>query len=138
MKFEEITESLKKGEMVCRKGWGENVYIKFNEKGYLFIYPKEVRFVLRVRDITKDDWEVYHEPILDATERRYLRNVIRPFKDKIDYLMISDNVFGVNQVRLGGYGKFEKVLLLFPKFEKDTMYKGMKVDKPYTLKELGL
>ena len=34
------------------------------------------------------------------------------------------------------YGRIK--LLLFPFFENGTMYKGMKKEKKYTLKELGL
>lgn len=71
--------------------------------------------------------------ILDETEKEYLKEVIRPFKDKIKFIFKKEYK--------GCY--YIKILLnndemSLPNFEKETMYKGMEVDKKYTLKELGL
>lgn len=80
--------------------------------------------------------EEYKEPILDEVEREYLKAVIRPFRDKIDtiskfrtwddssqytYIEMKDTHIGT-----------------LPVFPKGTMYKGMKENKKYSLKELGL
>ena len=71
--------------------------------------------------------------ILDETEKEYLKEVIRPCKDKIKFIFKKEYK--------GCY--YIKILLnndemSLPNFEKETMYKGMEVDKKYTLKELGL
>lgn len=75
-----------------------------------------------------------YEPILDNTEKRYLENVIRPFKDRVKSITKSSN-FGDEYIKI--YLK-EKDTAVLPNFKKDTMYKGMIREKSYTLKELGL
>ena len=77
------------------------------------------------------------EEILDETEKRYLASVIRPFRNKVKNIVKNGDPFmrGKEFLRIelenDDYADF-------PYFEKGTMYKGMKEDKKYTLKELGL
>lgn len=77
----------------------------------------------------------YTEPkeILDKQEKNYLSAVIRPFRDRNIVIAKKFN-------RVGTYIKImvDDEAVLLPYFEKDKMYKGMKVDKEYTLEELGL
>ena len=74
------------------------------------------------------------EPILDDKEKEYLSNVIRPFRDKIEYIIKYETCKGEYIcIRL----KNDEPILL-PDFKENTMYKNMKVDKEYTLEELGL
>ena len=90
------------------------------------------------RDIL--DWmsQPYKEPILNDTEREYLAAVIRPFKENActvckKYIQSCSGlsyeyiVVKLNAKRWG-----------FPKFVEGTMYKGMEVNKEYSLEELGL
>ena len=72
------------------------------------------------------------EEILDKTEKRYLSNVIKPFRDKVK--AIEKVSYSREFIKI--YIKDEPTIL--PYFEKGTMYKGMKENKEYTLKELGL
>lgn len=73
--------------------------------------------------------------ILDEAEKKYLSNVIRPFRDKIKYIMkvksSYDNNFYIRIV-------LNNDVSTLPYFKKNTMYKGMKIDKEYALEELGL
>lgn len=73
------------------------------------------------------------EEILDETEKRYLASVIRPFRDKVKAIekVSRDKEFIEIQLK-------EEVSMMLPYFKKGTMYKGMKKDKEYTLKELGI
>ncbi len=73
------------------------------------------------------------EEILDETEKRYLSNVIKPFRDKVK--AIEKVSYAREFIKI--YIK-EDELTILPYFEKGTMYKGMKENKEYTLKELGL
>ena len=77
------------------------------------------------------------EEILDETEKKYLANVIRPFKNEVRYIVKYDNPLysGKEYLRIKLKGDEE---INFPDFKKDYMYKGMKENKKYTLKELGL
>lgn len=81
------------------------------------------------------------KPILDEVEKEYLSAVIKPFRDRVkcivkrDYEMKYENEYifivfdddGCMQIKM-----------CFPSFKKGTMYKGMELNKNYTLEELGL
>lgn len=80
----------------------------------------------------------YKPPILDEVEKSYLSAFIKPFRKRIKYIERMDNSF-VN----GNQYQFLCISLTkdyccLPLFKKDTMYKGMEVNKRYTLEELGL
>lgn len=80
------------------------------------------------------------EPVLDEVERKYLSEVIRPFRKKITSISKvihygADKQY-ISIITKDKYGFIDS--LNFPDFEKDTMYKGMEIDRPYTLEELGL
>ena len=76
----------------------------------------------------------YKEPILDDVEKEYLLAVIKPFRKKISYIRKSEDL----------RKKYIKIVLCdgdsmyFPYLSNDAMYKGMKLDRNYTLEELGL
>lgn len=73
-------------------------------------------------------------PVLTKTEREYLSAVITPFEDDIEY---------ISKCR-GNHGAFITIKLhfeppvIFPYFDEDMKYRGMKLEKKYTLEELGL
>ena len=77
------------------------------------------------------------EEVLDATEKRYLAGVIRPFRDKVKSIVKYNN-----PSRSGK--EYLKIQIIddaginFPDFKKDFMYKGMETDRKYTLEELEL
>ncbi len=81
------------------------------------------------------------EPILDEAERKYLSSVIRPFKKgkavirikKHKSIFENSEEIGIDTFYIG-CGHTTNL----PPFKKDTMYKGMKLNKEYTLEELGL
>ena len=75
----------------------------------------------------------YEEPILTKEEKDYLSAVIKPFRDKVQYIAKYSYASEWITIKIIDDSK-----LNFPFFERGTMYKGMKEDKEYTLKELGL
>ena len=77
---------------------------------------------------------IVEKEILDDVEKEYLLNIIKPFRDKVEY--ICKNRFSVEEFISITIANDSQIQL--PNFEKNTMYKGMKVYKKYTLKELGL
>lgn len=77
----------------------------------------------------------YKEPILDEGERKYLSDVIRPFRNKIDTIS-KFNTFDDRQYIY--IETKDNHFAILPYFPKGTMYKGMKEEKHYSLKELGL
>ena len=71
--------------------------------------------------------------ILDEVEKEYLRAVIKPFYKRV-----------IN-IRKAGYLDIEYILInlnadaiKLPYFKKGEMYKGMELNKSYSLQELGL
>lgn len=77
----------------------------------------------------------YKPPILDDVEKAYLSAVIEPFRKDVEY--IEKRIFstGAEYIRIC---LTEDETVNFPNFKRGTMYKGMEVDKVYTLEELGL
>lgn len=76
-----------------------------------------------------------HKPqILDEEEKRYLEGVIRPFRDKVEYII--KNASYSNQCYIGIRLEHEGIIL--PYFKENIMYIGMETNKRYSLKELGL
>ena len=75
------------------------------------------------------------KPILNRSEKKYLENVIRPFKDEVVDITKNryDSVF-----EFIGIHTSDTHHMYFPNFKIGLMYKGMKPNKKYTLKELGL
>lgn len=75
--------------------------------------------------------------ILDEEEKKYLSAVIKPFKNRVEYII--KNLSSCNST--SEYIVIELIndhYIMLPYFDKRTMYKGMKLGKEYTLKELGL
>ena len=74
--------------------------------------------------------------ILDEVEKRYLRGVIRPFRDKV--LQIAKKYDPFTELEFIKITIKDDASLEFPSFSKNTMYKNMEENKKYTLEELGL
>lgn len=130
---------LKKGDKVvwAIRGNENNKYISIiTNSGYTvkeFECHDKVLKVLRPTGY-KTVYEAEKE-ILDEQEKEYLSAVIKPFRNRINYIC-KGSITSCNQ-------EFIEIALFhdttyLPYFQKDTMYKGMKVAKEYTLKELGL
>lgn len=77
------------------------------------------------------------EEILDKTEKEYLANVIRPFRHKIKTIEKTTQIGDSSLCYLNILLENNDMANL-PNFKKNSMYKGMEVNKEYTLKELGL
>ena len=91
--------------------------------------------IVKIEEPTYETVYEYKPEILDEAEKRYLKDVIRPFRNRIKYICKSVSAFGKYEyieVNLGND------TLVLPDFKPNTMYKGMKVDKKYALKELDL
>lgn len=74
-------------------------------------------------------------PVLDVVEKRYLKNVLRPFKDDVEFICKWSSGFNGKEYI---YIKFKYDQFMLPYFDKDTMYKNMELEKKYTLEELGI
>lgn len=115
----------------------KTVHIKPNNDSFYYNYTKEM--IAEVKRPTKYE-TIYkrEEPILDDKEKEYLGNVIRPFRNRV-ICVVKTNLFRGECISIKVYNDFADINFIeFPYFKANTMYKKMKVDKSYTLEELGL
>lgn len=83
--------------------------------------------------------EEYSEPILDDVERKYLSAIIKPFKNYVTGIIKVKDDYEKDKYFIRIIVKKSTYEYLnFPWFEENTMDKGMKENKKYTLEELGL
>lgn len=84
---------------------------------------------------------IVHPQILDNAERRYLSAVIRPFRDRVQYIAktFADDacVYRINCYIFIHFNDGSDDMD-FPVFHESEMYKGMRTARTYTPKELGL
>lgn len=80
------------------------------------------------------------KPILTDKEKEYLEGVFKPFKDnvlwikKINMKSRECLIYRIKDIdNNDGYGYYS-----MPRFEKNTMYRGMKWNEEYSLEDLGL
>lgn len=75
--------------------------------------------------------------ILDKVEKNYLKIIIKPIRSNIKYIEKDEKISLGNKEFLVIYIK-DEAMMIFPSFKKGTMYSGMKLNKKYTLEELGI
>lgn len=82
------------------------------------------------------EWLLSEYKILDDAEKRYLKGVIRPFKNKVKSIAkLADMRCTEEYIYMFIEGSANAAL---PRFDEGTMYKGMELGRRYTLEELGL
>lgn len=119
------------GEMICYI-WQEcSVDLAYRDNFSAFLTKEEA--IAELEERKKKALAL--KPILDDAERRYLKAVIRPFRDKVKYIC--------KRSRLSGKAEYIIIALdddytYLPCFKTDTMYQGMEHNRRYTLEELGL
>ena len=103
------------------------------------LQDNEYNILGKIIKIEEPEYKTVYEiedEILDKAEKRYLRGIIIPFKDKVTCIRKLRNLMEPLEyisIELSGESS-----ICLPCFEPNTMYKGMKLQKEYTLKELGL
>lgn len=82
------------------------------------------------------DWmaQPHEMSILDSTEKKYLSEVIRPFRKEVVFIEKLKIPFGKEYILI----TLKDDGMYLPSFDKGTMYKGVKLEKKYTPEELGL
>ena len=112
---------------------------------------KTVTFMINIPELTKKEMKIIRkgqvsklkltleaeEPILDEAERKYLSCVIRPFRDRVKCIIKKKSYDYDNREYIVIHAGTHETTP-FPYFKKGTMYKGMELNKEYTLEELGL
>ena len=117
------------------------------ERRFFTIKVKRDESIIFSREMTSDEngtsaynaWleEEYVTVILTDKEKAYLSAVIKPFIKKFKCINKIDHD-NINQITYIRIDMLNEDFASLPLFEKETMYKGMEVDKKYTLEDLGL
>lgn len=89
--------------------------------------------------------EIEAKDVLDEIEKKYLKSIIRPFKDRVVSIEKRKNINSEGTfyyigiiVKHIAIDRFSEAIYL-PYFKPESkMYDGMELNKKYTLKELGL
>lgn len=100
----------------------------------LFSEDSTVPISTILNDILNGQYKIVKLPFaLTKEEKDYLSEVVKPFRDKIEYIkrLTFDSVDSIQVITDKGI-----TAVLF--FETDTRYKNMEPDQEYTLAELGL
>ena len=127
--------TLKNGQVIFFDKTSNYSFNSIDEQ--LRYFNDDVSFVKVERPVQYETMFERKEEVLDETEKRYLSNIIRPFKNQVQYIVKYDNPLRTEK-------EYLRIKLIndeemnFPDFKKDSMYKGMKEGKKYTLKKLGL
>ena len=87
--------------------------------------------------LEEDGGEECELEILTDKEKAYLSAVIKPFRKDIEYIeKFKSNYVGKEYIYI--VMKKDDDYCKLPRFFKGTMYRGMELNKRYTLEELGL
>lgn len=73
--------------------------------------------------------------LLTKEEKEYLEGVIKPFKDIVEYIAKSDMDNNLEYLCISIKDDYH---LCFPNFLKNKYYKGLEIEKKYTIEDLGL
>lgn len=82
--------------------------------------------------------EEHKEPILNKAEREYLSAVIKPFRKRMAYISKVAGSDDEEYIHISGTDNIDAYSVYLPNFPRTTMYKGMELNRNYTLEELGL
>ena len=119
---------------------GKILFFELKIKGktiYQQIYPCGVFACDAMAGMIEWLEEEYKPTILTDKEKAYLSAVIKPFRERVKCInkTYHDTMNQITFIRIDMLnGDFAS----FPSFEREIMYKGMEIEKGYTLEELGL
>lgn len=92
--------------------------------------------IIKIEEPTYETVYEYKPEILDEAEKRYLRGVIRPFRNNVEVIRkLFSPTKGKYYIQIRYKNEPPTNL---PYFESKEIYKNMKTNKIYTLEELGL
>lgn len=89
--------------------------------------------IIKVERPVKYETVYERKEILDTEEKEYLSAVIKPFRNKVEYIKKRRN--GDKEYIMIG---LDDESLYLPYFKEGTMYRGMELYEEYTLEELEL
>ena len=135
--------NLKYGDKITYKSKLNNKITTLCVTGYdgytIEEFEDEINKVLKVERPTNYKTIYELKEILDEKEKEYLSYVIKPFRDNVRGIVKYFSIVNFDEQKewiVIEIIKNQEIIL--PRFEKGTMYKGVSLNRAYSLKELGL
>ena len=146
MKFEEALKLMKQSKRVRRAGWDKDIrcFIPKNNTDMvtdMVIYEtdcdKYFMIKMNLEDILADDWEKYKESLTSKEEKTFLQTIIKisPYEIR-QFSLVFDKCINRKQLIFGYY--LDETFVSGSMYVNDNCFSTWEVNKPYTLKELGL
>ena len=100
---------------------------------------------IKLKDLTREQFKKWYEEnknqkieieieLLIKEEKEYLENLLKPFKDIVEYIAKRNMDNNLEYLCINIKDDYHLCLL----FLKNKYYKGLEIEKKYTLKDLGL
>lgn len=119
---------------------GDNHIYKISTNGLFCLADNKKMIItnLTLALILTGKREIIKKPILDEVEKEYLSNVIKPFRDRVEFIVKrSFPKYEYIEISYREINTFVGAVCL-PIFKENTIYKNMKINEEYTLEDLEL
>ena len=138
MTIVEAIKALAEGKKIRRNDWKKGDYITLIDNQV--VSQSGWSSGLCIEDFSADWWEEYKEPVLNEKEKEYLSAVIKPFRDRVVYILKVEagECNWLISIKIKRYDEDSNEYIDLPYFRENTMYKNMLINREYTLEELGL
>ena len=138
MTIVEAFKALAEGKKIRRNTWEKGDYVTLKDNKVVTIGDQPSG--LYIDDFSADCWEEYKEPVLNEKEKEYLSAVIKPFRDRVVYILKVEagECNWLISIKIKRYDEDSNEYIDLPYFRENTMYKNMLINREYTLEELGL
>ena len=129
------------GEEFKIEGGSKNVKYKFNSDYLAMVIPNIgwSKANNTLADLLNGKFKIVKlpKPILDDVEKRYLKGVIRPFRDDVESICKCETYNGKKEyITISFFSTVSD--MYFPDYPMGTMYKDMVLNRKYSIEELDL
>lgn len=134
-----LFEALDRYNKVRHNNWKNERYLTRNKWGNV-VNERGEDWLVNFNIVDDNDWEEYKEPVLNEKEKEYLSAVIKPFRDRVVYILKVEagECNWIISIKIKRYDEDSNEYIDLPYFRENTMYKNMLINREYTLEELGL
>ena len=138
MTIVEAVKALAEGKKIRRNDWSKGDYVTLKDNKV--VSQSGLSSGVCIEDLSADWWEEYKEPVLNEKEKEYLSAVIKPFRDRVVYILKVEagECNWLISIKIKRYDEDSNEYIDLPYFKANTMYKNMLINREYTLEELGL
>ena len=134
-----LFEALDRYNKVRHNNWKNGRYLTRNKWGNV-VNERGEDWLVNFNIVNDNDWGEYKEPVLNEKEKEYLSAVIKPFRDRVVYILKVEagECNWLISIKIKRYDEDSNEYIDLPYFRENTMYKNMLINREYTLEELGL